>query len=299
MDTNKYIVLQLVFLGLIVIYGCSSSSSSSDDAVINGRIQNIIQVNNNLNQDSIDKVFGFFTLTKIAYAQTANIIVNAIVDGEIVDSDETNSSGSFKLKVPEGKVTIQFETNPVLSFQISVIEKSDISLLVSLDLAQQQVNVNTFQMVTDTLSCKKDENFIYIEPLITEMTINGEGSSNCIKTKDDCFFNIEIGGRLNIINCDNGIISENTSEVDINPGETSSLNITSSLNGIVGTNKSIITIQGFDIDIIGGQIGIFADRNATISVSAPIIGECDIEGGDEALVVLDSAIVDIGECSLN
>ncbi len=154
-------------------------------------------------------------------------------------------------------------------------------------------------MVTDTLSCKKDENFIYVEPLITEMTINGDGSSNCIKTKDDCFFNIEIGGILNIIKCDNGIISENTSEVDINPGETSSLNITSSLNGIVGTNKSIITIQGFDIDIIGGQIGIFADRNATISVSAPIIGDCDIEGGDEALVVLDSAIVDIGECSLN
>jgi hypothetical protein len=128
------------------------------------------------------------------------------------------------------------------------------------------------------------------------MTIDGDDGKECIRARDECQFIINIGGRLNIQNCDDGVLAEDDSEVRLTPGTMSSLNILAGRNGIRAANNASIVATGFDVDIAGREYGISAKNNAFVQVSVPIIGTCDIDGGRGAVDSNNAAIVDIGEC---
>lgn len=283
-----------------VLSACGGGGGGGKRTTINGRIQNIAEVQPQFSriQQGIERPrsWGFLG---VAYAQASGIVVDAIVNGEVVDSDTTDSGGRFELRVREGNVTqevrIAFNTAPVVTLDILTIENSDVSLVVSLAPEAGEVAVNTFQIATDELECQDEESFSYIEPLVTTMTV-GSGGKYCIRTRDDCRFGIEIGGRLNLQDCSDGVLAEDFSEVRLNPGAMSSLNIDVDGNGIRGTDSSSVIATGFDVDIIANDYGISANRNAFVQISVPVIGTCDIDGGKGAVDTSNSAIVDIGEC---
>jgi hypothetical protein len=263
---------------------------------INGRIQNIAQVQLEATGQQREIVqrrsWGFLG---IAYAQSSNLTVDAIVD-----SDTTDSGGRFELRVREENLTedvrLVFNTTPALTLDIIAIEDSNISLVVSLAPDTGEVAVDTFQIDTGELECQGNESFSYIEPRVTTMTIDGSGSKQCIRAQDECRFTIEIGGRLNIGGCSDGVLAEDDSQVRLTPGNTSSLNIDASGNGMRGTDSSSIIVTGFDVGIAGNDFGISANKSAFVQVSVPAIGTCDIEGKKAAVDASNSAIVDIGEC---
>ena len=237
---------------------------------------------------------------RIQNAGAQTITVDALVNGEIVDSDTTDSGGRFELKVREESSTedvrLVFDTAPILTLDILTIQNSEVSLVLSLAPDVGEVAVDTFQISTEELSCQNDESFSYIEPLVTTMAIDGGGSKSCIHTQDDCRFVIEIGGRLNVEGCSDGVLAENASEVRLSPGNMSSLNIDVGGNGIRGTNDSSVIATGFDVDITANDFGISANKNAFVQISVPVIGTCNIDGRKGAVDSSNAAIVDIGEC---
>jgi hypothetical protein len=275
---------------VVALSACGSSGGGGNNTTINGRIQNIAQVQLELEgrhrivRRDRSTLWGFLGT---AYAQTSDITVDAVVNGEIVDSDTTDSGGRFELRVrDENKmedVRIVFNTIPALTLDIVTIEDSEISLVLSLAPNAGVVAIETFQINTSELSCQGGESFAYVEPQVTTMTIDGGGSKECIHAQDECQFFINIGGRLNISNCSDGILAENDSEVRLTPGAMSSLNIDANGNGIRGTNNSITIVTGFDVDIAGRDFGISANRDAFVQVSVPVIGTCDIDGNKAAV----------------
>lgn len=285
-----------------VVSACGGGGGGgSKGTTINGRIQNIVQAQ--LESTGRPRGIvrrGFWGFVGIAYAQSSGLIVDAVVNGAIVDSDTTDSSGRFELRVRQENLTeevsIVFNTAPVLTLNIVAIEDSDISLVVSLAPDAGEVAVETFQIQTDELECQGDDSFSYVGPRVTTMTIDGGGSKQCIRTQDQCRFMIDIGGRLNITGCSDGVLAEDDSEVRLTPGDTSSLNIDAGSNGIRATDSSGTIVTGFDVGIAGNDYGISANKSAFVQVSVPAAGTCVIEGRKDAVDASNSAIVDIGEC---
>jgi hypothetical protein len=287
----------------VVLSACGSGGGGGKTTTINGRVENIVQVQ--LEHEGPPRVarhdhstlWGFLG---VAYAQTSGLVVDAVVNGEIVDSDTVDSGGRFELRVDDENLTedvkIVFNTAPILELDILTIEESDVSLVVSLFPVAGDIVVSTFQIETRDLSCEGDGTFSYVEPQVTTMTIDGDDGKECIRARDECQFIINIGGRLNVQNCDDGVVAEDDSEVRLTPGTMSSLNIIAGRNGIRAANNASIVATGFDVDIAGREYGISAKNNAFVQVSVPIIGTCDIDGGRGAVDSNNAAIVDIGEC---
>jgi len=262
-----------------VLSACGGGGGGGNETKITGRIQNVVQ------------------------AESSGIIVDAVVNGAIVDSDTTDSSGQFELRVREEALTenvrIVFDTDPILTLDIITIQGSDISLVVSLAPDAGEVAIGTFQIDSDDLECEGTESFSYIAPRVTTMNIDGDGGGHCIRARDECRFTIEIGGRLNIGRCSDGVSAEDDSEVRLTPGSTSSLNVQVGGRGLRATDGASIIATGFDVNIVGNDFGISAKDDAFVQVSVPVVGTCAIVGGKEAIDAGNSTIVDIGECRTN
>lgn len=226
-----------------------------------------------------------------------NILVIALQNGAQVDSADADDEGDFQLAVPRGgDVTLRFETSAFTALtSISVTPDSDVTLDLSiLPLDPPEVEINTFEIVSVPIRITESEEFIFNEEL-ADLTIEGRGR-DCIRATGNSEVDIIVGD-LTITDCDNGIVGEDFANVRLEAVTIPTLSVEADNNGIHAMDDSSIRLTGSDVFITGGMNGILATGTSGVEVDPS--GDCEIEGGDEAVDERDLADVDTASCSLS
>ena len=220
--------------------------------------------------------------------------VEAIVNGQVVDSDDTDSSGNYRVRVSNNaeRVELRFITN---TFNVGrVIQLTpDSEVIFDVSIGPAVITINNWQVIQDRLKLSGNDTITYNEP-DADFSINGSGK-DCIRMKGSSV--IDISARnITVVDCGEGIITEGSSSLMFDAVE--DINITARSNGIRSRNDSSV--------FLSSDVGIFISSNTANGIRSTGTSEvildpqvtCTIFGSTSAISEGSSAFIDTDGCVL-
>jgi hypothetical protein len=220
--------------------------------------------------------------------------VEAIVNGQVVDSDDTDANGNYQLKVSNNAASVQlrFVTN---TFNVGrVIQLTpDSQVIFDVSIEPAVITINNWQVLQDRLNLSGNDTITYNEP-DADFTIDGSGK-NCIHMKGSSV--IDLSARnITIVDCAGGIITESSSSLTFDAVQ--NINITARSNGVSSRNDSSV--------FMSSDNGIFISSNTATGIRASGTSEvtldpqltCTIFGSTTAISEGSSAMIDPDGCVL-
>jgi len=224
----------------------------------------------------------------------ASATVEAIVNGQIVDSADSDANGNYRLRVSNDTdiVQLRFETN---TFNVArVIQLTpDSQVIFDVSIEPAVVTINNWQVIQKRLKLSGNDAITYKEP-DADFSINGVGK-DCITMKGSSI--IDISARnITLVDCGEGIIAEGSSSLMFNTVE--NINISARSNGIRSRNNSTL--------FLSSDNGIFISSNTDNGIRAMGTSEvkldpqvtCTIFGSNRAISQGPDAFIDPNGCIL-
>lgn len=224
----------------------------------------------------------------------ASATVEAVVNGQLVDSDDTDADGNYRVRVSNNadRVELRFITN---AFNVGrVIQLTqDSEVIFDVSIGPGVISINNWQVLQQRLKLSGDDSITYNEPG-ADFSLNGSGK-DCIQLRGSSI--VDISARnLVLVDCGEGIIAEGSSSLTFEAVE--NINITSRSNGIRTGNSSYV--------FLSSENGIFISSNAANGIKATgtsaVILEpeltCTIFGLDNAINEGSKALIDPDGCVL-
>jgi len=266
----------LLLLPLLTLLACSSGGSSKS-IFLDGEILN----------------FGQFVIVEVEVEE----------DGRTRDSTDVESDGSFDLNfnADSGSVDLRFigDEITIIRPNFSVTDDSTIELDVTLQISPIDVIINSWVVFQDPISFRGDDTIIFNDKE-ADIVISGDGD-NCIRTRDDSIVDFRVKS-IDLSNCDEGIRTENTSQVILLTDQ--ALTIFSESNGIrsreesfvnigqvFNSNNNSVEVRSFDAD------GVNTSGTAIVNFT-PLNNNCSIRGSNEAVNEGSNSTVDTDGCTL-
>jgi hypothetical protein len=259
---NSYLFAMLTLLFLVSLAGCQNEESKK--IVIKGNVDN------------------------------TPATVEAIVNGQVVDSDDTNANGNYRVSVSNNanSVQLRFVTN---TFNVArVIQLTpDSQVIFDVSIEPGVITINNWQVIQERLKLSGNDTITYNEP-DADFSINGSGK-NCIHMKGSSVVDISAKS-ITVVDCGEGIITEGSSSLAFNAVE--NINITARSNGIRSTNDSSV--------FLSSDIGIFVSSNTANGIRSAGTSQvtldpqvtCTIFGSTNAISEGSSASIDPDGCVL-
>lgn len=249
----------IVMLGFalcaMLLTGCPGNDNDDDNtSTIQG---NVSQVAVALQEQTPDSRFAslteFFTLVRTAHAQSSSlegIIIEALLNGQVIDTTITDGAGNFVLEVIAGTLTLTFEVDGVkMTIEVVVPLQTMVKLGVSIDVPEENVEVEQLDYeVGETIRCTNGDVMI---PEGGHFEIQGNGDA-CIFASGNC--SVEI----------------HASSVKLNGCE-------ACVQALGSGSVSIIATE--EIECEATETGLSAGGNATVSMTALPDAEAGKEEG--------------------
>ncbi len=299
-----FLVLLIVLPLTVVFVSCDSGGNSSGQgtqvgtqtSTISGRVSNVIaKSTTSSNSSMLAKIKNLLTFTKTADAQgsvVSGINVTAEQNGIVIDSDVTDGGGNFTLTdIPPGNTELNFSTPQFdVSIIINVSAGSVVELVVTIEPNNEQQPVVVGDMGVESGPIRCEDSDIVING---DIVIDGGGSDDCIRAEDNCNVTINSGDVL-LTNCERCIDAEDSSSVVITAS--SDFNCDAVEDGVRSKDNSVVDIStGNNLSIISLlDNGIRSEDLSSVSIDG---SSCFIQGGENAIRVEDSSIVDTNGCS--
>ncbi len=220
--------------------------------------------------------------------------VEAIVNGQVVDSADTDANGNYRLRVSNkaDSVQLRFVTN---TFNVGrVIQLTpDSEVIFDVSIEPGVITINNWQVIQGRLKLSRSDTITYNEP-DADFSINGSGK-DCIRMKGSSV--LEISARnITLVDCGEGLITEGSSRVIFDTVE--DINITARNNGIRSRNdSSIVLVSDNGIFISSNTLnGIRSTGNSEVTVDTQVT--CTIFGSNNAISASSTAFIDPNGCVL-
>jgi len=306
MDRSK-MLLVLIAIALIpslIHLGCGGGDGdgggggqNGETTQINGRISNVVAMTES-NDKSIkySKIMDMLNFIKEAKAQDG-IMVTAIIDGVVVDTDTTDPDGSFALSFlldSAENVTLLFDIDGTeVSISILVREGSIIEIVVAIDLNEppgDEVDIVDLAEAVGPVRCENGTLEITKE-LDEDIIIDG-GGEDCIRTAGNCDLIIDPEDII-LTNCQRCIDARGTSRVTLQTFD-GDIFCDAFEDGFRSRGNAEIIIDAIgNIDILANDSGARADGNSTISFFADA---CIFDTGEETFDEQGNANIDPEGC---
>lgn len=220
--------------------------------------------------------------------------VEAIVNGQVVDSVDTNINGNYRVRVSNNanSVQLRFVTNTFnVARVIQLTPDSQVIFDVSIDPGV--ITINNWQVIQERLKLSGNDTITYNEP-DADFSINGSGK-DCIRLKGSSVLDIS-ARNITVVDCGEGIITEGSSSLTFDTVE--DINITARSNGIRSRNDSSV--------FLSSDNGIFISSNTDNGIRSGGTSEvildpqvtCTIFGSSNAINEGSSALIDPDGCVL-
>jgi hypothetical protein len=249
----------------------------------------------------LDRIKNFLTITKDSIAQLGeSVLVEVFQNGSLVDSTTTDDLGAYSVQVPGGgEYTIVVSLLPpateTASIDINVTPASAVDLDLSFitDVDPPTLQIDNFDITSPVIQTSNNELFLFNEPN-ADLTVDGEGE-NCIGASGDSNVDIAVSD-LTLDNCDEGVHTEGSAEVNLEADATPTLTINANTDGIHTANDSFVGLTGVDIFVTADNNGILSENDSEVVVDPS--GDCVIDGGVQAVDERDGSSVDTDDCEL-
>jgi hypothetical protein len=252
--------------------GGDSSGQNTQTTTINGTVTNIIaSAQKEERSFKFTKILDLITFIKEAKAQ-GGVLVTAIIDGIIVDSDVTDPEGNFTLTLELDSATnvlILFDVNGEdVSIELVVEEGSILNINISIDLNAppgDEVEIVEMEEVKGPIRCENGTvNIIKNE---NETLVIDGGGEDCIRAEGNCTVFIDPEDIL-LTNCERCVDAKGTSVVTIT-SPNGDIVCEASEDGYRAEGDAEIVIDATGvIDILAGDNGLKAEGNSIISLGA-------------------------------
>jgi hypothetical protein len=260
---NSYSFPILTLLFLVSLVGCESDETKK--IIIKGNVQN------------------------------TSATVEAIVNGQVVDSVDTDANGNYRLRVSNNadRVQLRFVTNTFPEVAIVIQLTPDSEVIFDVSIEPGDITILNWQVTQERLKLSGDKIITYNEPE-ADFTINGSGK-DCIRMKGSTV--IDISARnITVVDCGEGIITEGSSNLMF--GAVENINITARSNGIRSKNDSSV--------FLSSDNGIFISSNTENGIRSTGTSEvildpqvtCTIFGSNNAISAGFTASIDPNGCVL-
>jgi hypothetical protein len=259
---NSYLFPILTLLFLLSFIGCENDESKK--IVIKGNVDN------------------------------TSATVEAVVNGQVVDSVDTDANGNYRLRVSNNadSVQLRFVTD---TFNVArVIQLTpDSEVIFDVSIEPGVITIDNWQVIQERLKLSGEDSITYNEP-DADFSINGSGK-DCIRIKGSSV--IDISARnITVVDCGEGIIAEGSSSLMFDAVE--DINITARSNGIRSRNDSSV--------FLSSDNGIFVSSNTENGIRSTGTSEvildpqvtCTIFGSNNAISASSSAFIDPDGCVL-
>ena len=304
MKKLKYLfLLTLLILAPPLLYlGCggggdNGGGQNGESTTINGQIANVMAMNGK--EDSSFKfaeIMKTLSFIKEARAQ-GGIVVTAIIDGIVVDTDVTDADGFFTLSFfldSVQNVTLEFDINgSFVSVSITVQEGTVLNIIVTIDLNAppgDEVEIIDDSDVSGPIECENGTLEITKNPG-EDLVIDG-GGEDCIRTAGNCNLIIDPEDII-FTNCENCIDARGTSDVFIGTFD-GHVFCDAFGDGIktVGNASVTFDVNG-DINVSAAENGAKAQGNSVITFSADT---CAFDTGEDIFDTNGNATINAGGC---
>lgn len=259
--------------------GSSAGGTSSSLSTINGTVTDVlVSAEPRTGSHFLVKLNDYFSFIKPATAQDtglSGITVEAFLNGVLVGSTTTDSSGRFTLNIPPGDIVLLFSTD---GFSVSTTVLVPLGGLVTMEVSiqpgqPQNIVLRDMVVALGPIVCGAGSIDISGDE-ITQFIING-GGNDCIRTEGTCSVIIN-PMNVDLLHCSSCVNASDNSQVTIIAmgGE---VQCDSSEEGIKTTgNASVIVESGESINIESEvDAGIEAGDTSTVELTAP---NCSFEG---------------------
>lgn len=220
--------------------------------------------------------------------------VEAIVNGELVDSDDTDANGNYRVRVSNNaeRVELRFVTN---TFNVGrVIQLTpDSQVIFDVSIEPEVLTINNWQVIQDRLKLSGNDTITFNGPE-ADFSINGSGK-DCIRLKGSSV--LEISARnITVVDCGDGLITEGSSSLTFDAGE--NVNVTARTNGIRSSNDSSVSISSDNgIFISSNQANGIRSTGTSEVILDPLV-TCTIFGSVNAINEGSNAFIDPDGCVL-
>jgi cell division septation protein DedD len=252
-----------------------------------------------------ERIKNFLTLTKDSIAQVGeSVLVEVFQNGSLVTSTTTDDLGNYSLDVPSGgaytiTVSLLPPATESASIQINVTPSSTVDLDLSFitDVDPPTLQIDNFDITSPVIRTSGSGIFSINEPN-ADLTVEGEGE-NCIGASGDSSVDIVVAD-LTLDNCEDGILAQDSANVNLNATATPTLTINASNNGIRTSNDSAVALVGGNIFVTADNNGVLSEDNSIVDFlpSGDPFAICVIDGGVQAVDQRDSSSVDTDDCEL-
>ncbi len=220
--------------------------------------------------------------------------VEAIVNGQVVDSSDTDANGNYRLRVSNKDTSVQlrFVTN---TFNVGrVIQLTpDSEVIFDVSIEPGVITINNWQVIQERLKLSGDDTITYNEP-DADFSINGSGK-DCVRMKGSSV--LEISARnITVVDCGEGLIAEGSSSLIFDAVE--DINITARNNGIRSRNDGSVILSSDNGIFISSNTenGIRSTGNSEVIVDPQVT--CTIFGSINAISSSSTAFIDPDGCVL-
>lgn len=220
--------------------------------------------------------------------------VEAIVNGQVVDSVDTNANGNYRLMVSNNadSVQLRFVTN---TFNVArVIQLTpDSEVIFDVSIEPGVITINNWQVIQKRMKLSGNDTITYNEP-DADFSINGSGR-DCIHMRGSSVLDIS-ARNITVVDCGEGLITEGSSSLTFDAVE--DINITARSNGVRSRNDSSV--------FLSSDNGIFISSNTDNGIRATGTSEvildplitCTIFGSSNAISEGSTAVIDPDGCVL-
>ncbi len=259
---NPYVFSILTLIFIVSFLGCENDETKK--IVINGNVEN------------------------------TSATVEAVVNGQVVDSVDTDANGNYRVSVSNNanSVQLRFVTN---TFNVGrVIQLTpDSEVIFDVSIEPGVITINNWQVIQERLKLSGNDTITYNEP-DADFSINGAGK-DCIRLKGSSVLDIS-ARNITVVDCGEGLITEGSTSLTFDAVE--DVNITARSNGIRSSNDSSV--------FISSDNGIFISSNTANGIRSTGTSEvildpqvtCTIFGSTNAISEGSSAFMDPDGCVL-
>jgi hypothetical protein len=220
--------------------------------------------------------------------------VQALVNGQVVDTDDTDSNGNYRVMVSNNaeRVELRFMTNTFnVGRVIPLTPDSEVIFDVSIEPAV--ITINNWQVIQERLKLSGNDTITFDGPE-ADFSINGSGK-DCIRLKGSSVLDIS-ARNITVVDCGDGLITEGSTSLTFDAVE--NVNITTRTNGIRSSNDSSVFISSDNGIIISSNTANGIRSTGTSEVILDPQVTCTIFGSTNAISEGSNAFIDPDGCVL-
>ena len=226
--------------------------------------------------------------------QNTSATVEALVNGQLVDSDDTDSNGNYRVRVSNNanSVELRFITNTFNVGRVIPLTP-DSEVIFDVSIEPGVITINNWQVIQQRLKLTGNDTITFNGPE-ANFSINGSGK-DCIRLKGSSVLDIS-ARNITIVDCGDGLITEGSSSLTFDAVE--DVNVTARTNGIRSSNDSSVSISSDNgIFITSNQANGIRSTGTSEVILDPQV-TCTIFGSVSAISEGSNAFIDPDGCVL-